>query len=105
MGMQLDFMTLGMDLLRNRPHRIVLEMVTLLGLDEKSCLHAELAEGIEHETEPFGTAVDIAPHHRLGNRLPGLVRKRTADAEFGIDRDADTGAGNCCIHDIGCFRS
>jgi hypothetical protein len=97
MGVELHFMAFGMDLPCYRPHRVMLEMVALLGLDEEGCLNFIFAEGVEHEAQALGTAFDIAPYHGLGDGLLRLVRKRATDAEFGVDRNADMGACYRCI--------
>jgi hypothetical protein len=69
MGVQLDFMPVIVDQLGDWLHRVVLEIKTVRRLDEEGRNDVMLAESFQHEAEPFGATIHIAPDDRLGYRL------------------------------------
>ena len=76
---------------RNAAHRFVAEIGSLQRFDEEGGLHPELGKAVEQKTEPMFLAPDRPKNDRFRDRGQFRMLEIAADAEFGIDRDADFG--------------
>lgn len=73
-------------------HWPLAEIKALKDLDKKGRRHVKIVENAQQEIETFAAALDCAVHEFIVQRaITGGIGKGAADAEFGVDRDADLG--------------
>ncbi len=70
------------------PHRLVAEIGCLQRFHKERRPHPELGKAFQKKTQTLFLSADGAQHHGLGDRGQCGIFKITADAEFGVDRDA-----------------
>ena len=87
--MQLHIVSGGRDPAGDSPHRLVAKKGCLQRFHKESRAYPELGKAIQKKTQTLFLSADGAQHHGLGNRGQCGIDKITADAEFGVDRDAD----------------
>jgi hypothetical protein len=71
------------------PRRLVSKKGCLQRFHKESRAYPELGEAIQKKTQTSFLSADGAQHHGLSNWSECGIVKITADAEFGVDRDAD----------------
>lgn len=87
--MQLHIVSRGRDPAGDPSHRLVAEIRSLQRLHKESRADPELGKAIQKKTQALFLSADRAQHDRLGDRRQCGIFKIAADAEFGVDRDAD----------------
>ena len=80
------------------PHRFVAEIGALQRFNKEGGLHPELGEGVEQKTQSVFLAPDRPQNDRFRDWGQLRILEIAADAEFGVDRDADF-SGLSSLHD------
>jgi hypothetical protein len=89
MQMQLHIVSGSRDPAGDPPHRLVAKKGCLQRFHKESRAYPELGKAIQQKTQTLFLSADGTQHYGLGDRGQCGIVKITADAEFGVDRDAD----------------